>query len=724
MSLASPREGDPEQTSMGSLVLTVGAFLALAISYLEFARIRAATPLQLVVGDLGFVFLILAVTVLSALAALRSKRGPERRLWGTLTVLYVVLLGSELYWLWIIVVTGAPPAPVYAPFMVLHSIAALLYLAVVAGLTPLVGARRLVRARQLLDIVSFGIVVYVMAFFLSVAPLFSSVAGSTPSDALVGAVYPTWAVLMVAGLVWPMLSSERGHRHRPWGRLLVVGLALYAAAIAAWPLWFAWAMDLSAAGEQALLDVLLMLSHYLIVLALLRRLRQADGRWTPPRLAATPTLAARSASYLMLAFVMVAMPVMIGLAIVSPGGSLTREVLTIASAVLALLTVARTLLTAIESGRLFRSSMTDPLTGLYNHRHFHERLRSSLEVAGRFGGTVAVVAFDLDGFDEVNDRHGHPAGDDLLRQVGSTLRAACREHDVMCRVGGDEFAAVLAKADAAAALEIAVRVRRGLAAITAPDGAPITVSSGIAIYPTHAEDAETLMSLADGAAYWVKRHGKDQALVYDPAVVTELGPADMVLAAEQEAASTVVRALAAAVDARHGYTSTHSVAVAAWATDVARRLGLDEKRIRLVETAALLHDVGMVAVGEGAFDKPEPLSERDLDEIRTHPDLGERIVSGTMQKPIQTIIRHHHEHWDGTGYPDGLRAVAIPLEARILHVCGAYNAMTSARPYRPAMSVAGAAQQLREGSGTQFDPEVVEVFLEGLGALGRLHSDT
>jgi diguanylate cyclase (GGDEF)-like protein len=456
--------------------------------------------------------------------------------------------------------------------------------------------------------------------------------------------------------------------------------------------------------------------------ALIRRLRQPDDRWTPPRPATSPSPFARFASYAMLGFIMLAMPVMIGLAIVSPGGSLTRSVLTIASAILALLTVLRTLLTAIDSGRLFRSSMTDPLTGLFNHRHFHEELRFALQHAARFGQTLAVVAFDLDAFDQVNDRHGHPAGDELLRQVGAALREAVGESGLVCRVGGDEFGAVLPGADVGTALDVAARVRRALAAIRTPDGSPITVSSGVALYPEHGEDAETLTALADGAAYWVKRHGKDHALVYDGSVVTELTPSDLLLAAELEAESTVVRALAAAVDARHEYTSTHSVAVATWATEVGRRLGLDEARIKLLETAALLHDVGMVGVSETTFDKAEPLTAEDLAEIRQHPHLGEQIVSGSMSDALQHIIRHHHEHWDGSGYPDGLRAVAIPVESRILHVCGAYNAMTSPRPYRAPMPVAEAVEELRECAGTQFDPDVVEAFLGGLGALGRLRT--
>jgi len=719
VSPAGPRSGDREPTSIGSLMVAVSGFFVLALLYLESARVSSPTAMQRILGDLGFLGLVFFVTGLAVIAALRA-RGPERRLWVLVTCTYVVLLVSELYWVWIIAATGTPPPPVYAPFQALHTVAALLYLGVVGSLTPLAGTHRLVRVRQLLDVVSFGIVVYVIAFFLSVTPFFAGVQGTTPGDALVGAVYPTWAVLMLAGLAWPMLASSGRHRHGRWERFLGTSLALYAVALAAWPLWFVWAMELSASGQQAILDVLQMLSHYLLMLALVVRLRQPGKRWTPPRADANPRPVARAASYAMVAFVMVAMPIMIALALSAPEGSLTRSVLAAASAGLALLTVARTVLTSIESGRLFRSSMTDPLTGLHNHRHFHEQLRTAVDVAGRFAGTVAVVALDLDGFDEVNDRHGHPAGDELLRQVGVALRDACGSGGVMCRVGGDEFACVLPGADAETALQVAVRARRGLAEIATPDGTPITVSSGIALYPTHATDAETLVRLADGAAYWVKRHGKDHALVFDPTVVTELSPDDLVKVVEHQAESGIVRALAAAVDARHEFTSTHSVAVSVWATDVARRLGLSEDRIRTVETAALLHDVGMIAVSGEVFDKPEPLSDGDLEQLRTHPELGERIVAGTMPKGVVAVIRHHHEHWDGSGYPDGLRAVAIPLEARILHVCGAYDAMTSPRSFRPAMSVATAIVELRAGAGTQFDPEVVDEFLAGLGPLGPL----
>jgi diguanylate cyclase (GGDEF)-like protein len=706
---------------MSSLVLAVSGFIVLAALYVEIARMPVSVA-QLLIGDIGYLGPVSVVMVLAIFAIFRSK-GLERRLWSLVAATYVTIVASDLLWIWIVVSTGSPPAPMTPAYAVLHILAALLYLAIVATLSPLVGSHRLVLARQILDVVSFAIVVYVAAYFLSISPLFSQVPGSTAIDTFAGAVYPTWAVLMLAGLVWPTVVSGRGHLRRPWQSLLFAALVVYAIALGAWPLWFAWFMGPTATGDRVVVEVLQILSHYLLMLALLDRLRGPDERWGPPRTAGVASPLARGASYLMVGFVMVAMPIMIGLAIAAPEGSPTRVILGTASALLALLTVARTLLTAIESGRLFRRSITDPLTGLFNHRHFHEQLRSSLESGARFDGTLAVLALDLDGFDEVNGRHGHPVGDDILRQVGGALREACGESGVMCRVGGDEFAAVLPGADAESALRAALRARDNLAAISTPDGSRITASSGVAVFPLHANDAETLMRLADGAAYWVKRHGKDNVMVYDPTVVTELSPQDLLRVAEQQAESGIVRALAAAVDARHEYTSTHSVAVAAWSTDVARRLGLDEQRIRLVETAALLHDVGMIAISEDVFGKPAPLTQNEVEEVRTHAILGEQIVAGTMQEPVLAIIRHHHERWDGTGYPDGLRAVAIPLEARILQVCGAYDAMTSPRPFRSAMSVAQAVEELRAGAGAQFDPAVVEVFLEGLGALGRLRTD-
>jgi HD-GYP domain-containing protein (c-di-GMP phosphodiesterase class II) len=237
----------------------------------------------------------------------------------------------------------------------------------------------------------------------------------------------------------------------------------------------------------------------------------------------------------------------------------------------------------------------------------------------------------------------------------------------------------------------------------------------VATFPDHASSADELVRFAQGARYWVKRHGKDHVLVYDPAVVSELDDDDRIRALEQQSHVGAVRALAAAVDARDPATQDHSRNVAVLSVEVARELGLEDSRVRLLEAAALMHDVGKIGVPDDILRKAGPLTDDERVRVAEHPALGERILSSTSERQMLPWVRHHHERWDGTGYPDHLRAIEIPLESRILAVCDAYDAMVSDRPYRPALSVEEAAAELEAGMGTQFDPSVVEVFLRTLG---------
>ena len=196
-------------------------------------------------------------------------------------------------------------------------------------------------------------------------------------------------------------------------------------------------------------------------------------------------------------------------------------------------------------------------------------------------------------------------------------------------------------------------------------------------------------------------------LVYDPAVVAELDDDDRIRALEQKSHVGAVRALAAAVDARDPATQDHSRNVAVLAVQVARELGLDDQRVRLLEAAALMHDVGKIGVPDDVLRKPGALDDEERTRVEEHPALGERILSSTSQRQMLPWIRHHHERWDGSGYPDRLRAIEIPLEARILAVCDADDARVSGRPYRPALSPEEAAAQTAARRGTQVDPWVV-----------------
>jgi len=201
---------------------------------------------------------------------------------------------------------------------------------------------------------------------------------------------------------------------------------------------------------------------------------------------------------------------------------------------------------------------------------------------------------------------------------------------------------------------------------------------------------------------------------FDSINVPDLSARERIERLERQSRLSAVRALAAAVDARDTATRFHSQQVAVLAVEVSRSLGFSESRLRLVELAALLHDVGKIALPDAILNKTEKLSDADWLELRQHSARGEDILRATELNEILPWVRGHHERWDGGGYPDGLRGAAIPLEARVLSVCDTYDAMTSDRAYRAALTTDAAAAELVASSGTQFDPRIVQALLDHL----------
>jgi diguanylate cyclase (GGDEF)-like protein/putative nucleotidyltransferase with HDIG domain len=359
-----------------------------------------------------------------------------------------------------------------------------------------------------------------------------------------------------------------------------------------------------------------------------------------------------------------------------------------------------------EALRAMRLALTDPLTGLGNHRHFHERLERDLAEAKAKGTPLSLCLVDIDNFKEVNDRHGHPVGDRVLELIASRLRAGGEAF----RLGGDEFALLLLGRDEHEALAVAEAVLGRIAEIEFEHGEAVTVSAGVASYPEHGFSRSELVRFADSALYWSKEQGKGRARVYRPDIV-EFGELRR-LAEERDRRSRFLAAagLARAVDARDAYTGEHSAEVGELAARIAARMGLESEEVELIRLAGSLHDVGKLAIPEEILRKPGPLNEAERIVLERHPEIGHRMLDSLGVEPVATWVLHHHERWDGGGYPNRLAGPHIPLGARILFVADAYDAMTTERIYRGRLSHEQAMRELERCAGTQFDPAVVTAF--------------
>ena len=364
--------------------------------------------------------------------------------------------------------------------------------------------------------------------------------------------------------------------------------------------------------------------------------------------------------------------------------------------------------------RLSDAARTDPLTQLPNRRGFRELLDLELERARRSGAPMTVLAGDLDHFKDVNDRSGHHVGDAVLQQVAALLREGVRQVDVPARIGGEEFAVILPGTDAQTAFAIAERLRCHVRDAFADASVPITISFGIASHPAHAETAASLVRTADEALYGAKESGRNRSVIHS-AALRELARDGRAARAEVDVEAerylAVMLDLAEAVDVRFSGSARHSETVGRYAELMARELGLSERRVGRVRLAGLLHDVGKVGVPDAILRKAGPLTPAERAVILRHPELGAQILEHPSLADVRAWVAAHHERPDGTGYPHGLAGEEVPLEARIVAVADAYEAMTSDRSYRDAIGHGAARAELTHHAGAQFDPGVVAAFL-------------
>lgn len=358
--------------------------------------------------------------------------------------------------------------------------------------------------------------------------------------------------------------------------------------------------------------------------------------------------------------------------------------------------------------KLERTARTDALTGLLNRVGFERR--AAAHVAHAAGASCALIVGDLDELKRINEAHGRTAGDRVLRGAADVVTRGSRRLDITGRTGGEEFAILAPAAEVSDAVALAERLRRDIMLAFGDDAYAVTMSFGIAMYPRDGETLDELLVAADRALSSAKRGGRNRTMLAAQAA----GPAAAVAASDSDddrARLVTAIGLAEALDLRDTGTASHSQTVARYAAMMAEQLGMDARDVERVRMAGLLHDIGKIGVPDAILNKPGALTDDEYAEMRRHPEIGARILGSDVLDDVRHWVLAHHERPDGRGYPFGLAGEQVPLQARILAVADAYEAMTADRVYRKALGHDAARAELERCRGTQFDPAVVDAFL-------------
>jgi two-component system cell cycle response regulator len=602
-------------------------------------------------------FLGLAACVTRAVHA----RGTERAAWAVLSVGLLGFVGGDLYWTVVLSHMDAPPypSPADAAYISLYPAA---YIALVLLLRSRAGR---ISSNLWLD----GLICALAVAALGAALVLGVVAQTSGPLATVatGLAYPL-GDLALLGFVIGVITVVGFRAGRTW-LLLAVGFAVFVIADTIY-------LRQTAMGiytEDTILDAAWPAMYVLVAFA----------AWQPPRRLDARRLQGGGMLVLPAGAALVSLAILL----VDHYMRLNELAIWLASAALCAC-VGRFALTFRANLRMLRASereaTTDALTGLGNRRALLEDLERAAAEA-HTGGRHALALFDLDGFKSYNDAFGHPAGDALLERLGHNLTAALGSSGRAYRMGGDEFC-VLAPADSR---DVDALMRRAAAALTEQGSSfHVGCSHGTVLLDAGNRDAVEALRLADQRMYDAKRSGRPST------------------------AQRVHEVLLSVQGEHDGELRDHVVEVADLAEQVGRRLALTAEQVAHVGSAAALHDIGKVAIPDAILQAPRRLTHEEWGYMRQHTIIGARIIAAAPEMaPVAEIVRSSHEAFDGSGYPDGLAGQDIPLGARIVAVCDSYEAMTTTRAYRAAMTDRQARDELLRCAGSQFDPRVVEAFL-------------
>lgn len=359
-----------------------------------------------------------------------------------------------------------------------------------------------------------------------------------------------------------------------------------------------------------------------------------------------------------------------------------------------------------------RLAITDELTDVFNQRYFHTTLESEISNSSRNNSSIGLILIDIDNFRMYNDLYGHSYGDTILKNTGAILKKIVNKNDTICRFGGDEFAILILNNDLESLEKEAKRLYDEYEKIkneyyndSFVD--KITFSIGLSEYPIISSSKEELISHANMALYQSKNMGDDKVHFYQD-IMLQIHKSMM----SDEQMVGVFKGLLSTIVAKDKYTFGHCERVSTYAVMIAEAMGLELKEIQTILYSGLLHDIGKIELPKAVLNKIGRLTSEEFDLVRKHP-----INSANILEPLSGIdnlidyVMHHHERYDGKGYPDGIVGENISLGARILCVADSFDAMVSDRPYRKSMSIEEAFLELERCSGSQFDPKIASLFV-------------
>lgn len=364
--------------------------------------------------------------------------------------------------------------------------------------------------------------------------------------------------------------------------------------------------------------------------------------------------------------------------------------------------------------KLERLSIIDELTDAYNQRFFHMILKSEIEKASKSHFSVGLIMIDIDNFKMYNDIYGHDCGDSILRATVSILKKIIDKNSYICRYGGDEFAVIFTNTDLNSLENLANNIREDFEFLKEEYFRKdlfdkVTLSIGLSEYPNMSSSKNELIYQADMALYHAKNLGKDKVHLYQD-VILQIRKN---ISSDHQQLIGIFKGLLSTISAKDTYTHGHCERVSSYAVMIAEAMGLSLRDISFIQYAGLLHDIGKVEIPKSVLNKKGKLSQEEIYSLHQHPVYSENILEPLKgMDQLMDFVRHHHERYDGAGYPDGLIGEEISLGARILCVADSFDAMVSDRPYSKSMTMAQALNELQLNVGVQFDPEVVRVFAE------------